>query len=152
MIVFNRILFPVSLTQISPQIVPYISSLAKQYESEIHLLHVAHKFDTYIDTYVAQTSKTDLKQMASNFEKEFSAGIGQKLQDFKMKYFDDNPKVIATLQNGTHYKEILAYADSHQIDLIVMGTGRSVVKAVFGSVRDKVSKLSKVPVMLIKTA
>ena len=57
----------------------------------------------------------------------------------------------STVVAGTHYKEILSYVESEKIDLIVMGSGSPLQKAVFGSVADKVAKLSTVPVMLIKS-
>lgn len=151
MVAFTKILFPVSLTQISPQIVPYVLSLAKQYNSEIHLLHVAHRFDMYIDTVVTQKSKKELKKLASNFEKEFSADIEKKLEDFKKEHFKDYPNLKATMRSGLHYKEILAYVEDQKIDLIVMGTGKTMYQAVFGSVTNKVTKLATIPVMLIKT-
>ena len=49
-------------------------------------------------------------------------------------------------------KEILNYIDKENIDLVIMGTGRGLHKAIFGSVTDKVAKLAKVPVMLLQTA
>ena len=52
---------------------------------------------------------------------------------------------------GTHYKEILGYVESEKIDLIIMGSGSPLQKMVFGSVADKVAKLSSVPVMLVKS-
>ena len=58
----------------------------------------------------------------------------------------------ATVVSGTHYEQILSYVESEGIDLIVMGTGTTMQKLIFGSVAEKVSRLASVPVMLIKTA
>ena len=56
----------------------------------------------------------------------------------------------AVVVSGTHYRQILDYAKSEGIDLIIMGTGTRGQKMMFGSVADKVSRMTKIPVMLIK--
>ena len=152
MINFSRILFPVSLTKISPQLAPYVESMAIKHDAEIHLLHVAHEFDQYIDTYITQKSETDFLKLASNFEKEFLTLAESRLSEFKDEYFKDYPKVKISAISGQHYKEILNYIEQEKIDLVIMGTGRGFHKAIFGSVTDKIAKLATVPVMLVKTA
>jgi nucleotide-binding universal stress UspA family protein len=61
----------------------------------------------------------------------------------------DTPSAL--LRGSSLYKRILDYVASEKIDLIIMGTGSPLQKAVFGSVADKVAKLSSVPVMLVKS-
>ncbi len=148
---FKTILFPVSLTKISPGVAPYAASLAQKYGANIHLLHVARELDYYVDAYISQPSETDIKRIASDFGKELTAGAEKRLEEFKNKYFHDFSSVVTAVRSGTHYKKILEYVEAQGIDLIVMGTGRGVLSAVFGSVTDKVAKLAPCPVMLIKT-
>ncbi len=148
---FKTILFPVSLTPISPRVAPYVASVVEKYGANLHLLHVARSMGTYVDAYISQPSETDIKRIASDFEKDLAAGAESRLQDFKKRYFKALPSVVTTVKTGTHYKRILEYVDAEQIDLIVMGTGRGVLSTVFGSVTDKVAKLAPCPVMLIKT-
>lgn len=76
---FNRILFPVSLTEISPRVAPYVASMAGKYQAQVHLLHVAHGLNMLVDTYIAQPSITDLKTPASNVEKELLADAEKNL-------------------------------------------------------------------------
>ena len=38
---FNKILFPVDLSESSPKLVPYVKLMARKFGSEIHLLFVA---------------------------------------------------------------------------------------------------------------
>lgn len=148
---FKTILFPVSLTKISPRVAPYVASLAHKYGADIHLLHVARAMDGYVDAYISQPSETDIMRIASDFGKELTAGAQKRLEDFKNTYFQDFSSAVTSVETGTHYKVILGYVESEGIDLIVMGTGRGVLNAVFGSVTDKVAKLAPCPVMLIKT-
>lgn len=147
---FRKILFPVSLTKLSPIIAPYVASLAGKYGADIHLLHVTRQFDGYVDAYVKDTDDTEIKRVACDFEKEIVSGAEARLERFKERHFKEYQSVKASVQTGAHYKMILKYVEKEGIDLVVMGTGRGVLSAMFGSVADKVAKLAPVPVMLIK--
>jgi nucleotide-binding universal stress UspA family protein len=151
MVDFQNILFPVSLTDISPVVAPYVAAVAKRFGAKLHLLHVLRRFDWFVDTYVSQPSETDFKSIASDFEDQLFSRAKQTLEVFKDKHLKGLDIVKSTVVAGTHYKEILGYVESEKIDLIVMGSGSPLQKAVFGSVADKVAKLSTVPVMLIKS-
>ena len=151
MVDFKNILFPVSLTDISPVVAPYVALAARRFDAKLHLLHVLRRFDWFVDTYVSQPSETDFKSIASNFEDQLLSRAQQTLEVFKDKYFKDLDIAKSTVVAGTHYKRILGYVESEKIDLIIMGSGSPLQKAVFGSVADKVAKLSTAPVMLIKS-
>ncbi len=151
MVDFQNILFPVSLTDISPVVAPYVVTMARRFDAKLHLLHVLRRFDWFVDTYVSQPSETDFKRIASDFEDQLLSRAQQTLAVFKKKHLKDLDIVKSTVVVGTHYKEILGYVASEKIDLIIMGSGSPLQKAVFGSVADKVAKLSPVPVMLVKS-
>jgi nucleotide-binding universal stress UspA family protein len=148
---FENILFPVSLTDISPVVAPYVATVASRFGAKLHLLHVLRRFDWFVDTYVSQPSETDFKSIASDFEDQLLSRAQQTLEAFKDKHLKGLDIVKSTVVSGTHYKRILDYVESEKIDLIIMGTGSPLQKAVFGSVADKVAKLSSVPVMLVKS-
>ena len=147
---FKNILYPVALTGISPKVAPYVVKLAKQLDAQVHLLHVLRRFDWFVDTYVPDSPEPDFKRIASDFEDKILVQAEQKLEGFKKKYLKDIEVVKASVVSGTHYRQILDYAKSEGIDLIIMGTGKRRQKMMFGSVADKVSRLAKIPVMLIK--
>ena len=151
MVEFQNILFPVALTDISPVVAPYAATVASRFGAKLHLLHVLRRFDWFVDTYVSQPSETDFKSIASDFEDQLLSRAKQTLEVFKDNHLKGLNIVKSTVVAGTHYKEILSYVESEKIDLIVMGSGSPLQKAVFGSVADKVAKLSTVPVMLIKS-
>ena len=91
--------------------------------------------------------------MPSSFYFEYrDLDVTKLIPSFLGKRFQQVVRVAkATVVTGTHYKEILRYVADESIDLIIMGSGSPLQKAVFGSVADKVTKLSPVPVMLIKS-
>ena len=151
MVDFQNILFPVSLTDISPVVAPYVATVARRFDAKLHLLHILRRFDWFVDTYVSQPSETDFKTIATDFEDQLLSRAQQTLEVFKDKHFKGLDIAKSTVVAGTHYKEILSYVESEKIDLIVMGSGSPLQKAVFGSVADKVAKLSPVPVMLVKS-
>ena len=149
---FKDILYPVALTEISPRVAPYVVTMAKQLDAQVHLIHVLRRFDWFVDTYVDDPPKPDFKRIASDFESKILIQAQEKLETFKQKHLQGIRIVNAIVVSGTHYKQILDYTKSEGIDLIIMGTGTTVQKVMFGSVAEKVSRLSSVPVMLIQSS
>ena len=147
---FKNMLYPVALTAISPKVAPYVVTLAKKLDAKVHLLHVLRRFDWFVDTYVPDSPEPDFKRIASDFEDKILVQAEQKLEAFKQKHLKDIRIANAIVVTGTHYRQILDYAKSEGIDFIIMGTGKRRQKMMFGSVADKVSRLAKIPVMLIK--
>jgi nucleotide-binding universal stress UspA family protein len=127
-----------------------VVTLAKKLDAQVHLLHVLRRFDWFVDTYVPDTPEPDFKRIASDFEDKVLVQAEQKLEGFKKKHLKDIEIVKASVVSGTHYRQILDYAKAEGIDFIIMGTGKRRQKMMFGSVADKVSRLAKIPVMLIK--
>jgi nucleotide-binding universal stress UspA family protein len=149
---FKNILYPIALTDISPKVAPYVVTLAKQLNAQVHLLHVLRRFEWFVDTYVQESPEPDFKRIASDFEDKLLLQAQQKLEAFKQKHLKDIRIANANVVSGTHYRQILDYAKSEGIDLIVMGSGKRRQRMMFGSVADKVARLAKVPVMLIKSS
>ena len=147
---FKNILYPIALTDISAKVAPYVVTLAKQLDAQVHLLHVLRRFDWFVDTYVQDSPKPDFKRIASDFEDKILVQAQQKLETFKQRHLRDIRIAKAVVVTGSHYRQILDYAKSEGIDLIIMGIGTRGQKMMLGSVADKVSRLAKVPVMLIK--
>jgi nucleotide-binding universal stress UspA family protein len=152
MVDFKKILFPVHLSEISPKVAPYVRAVAQKFDAEIHLLHVARGFDHYVDVYVVEDTETRFKKLVSNLEKEISSGAKGRLLQFKKDYFEDYPNTKVTVATGNIYEEILHYAESEGIDLIIMGTYRRTFanRYIFGAAAEKVAELSSIPVMLVK--
>ncbi|MEN8808541.1 MAG: universal stress protein [Desulfobacterales bacterium] len=149
---FNKILYPIALTDMSPIIAPYVVTMAKQFDAEVHLLHVLRRFDWYVDTYVSDPPEPDFIRIASDFEGQVLAQAKQKLDTFIKRNFKEVRIGKAAVVSGTHYKQIIQYVESEKIDLIIMGTGTTLQKVIFGAVAEKVSRLANVPVMLIKSS
>jgi len=141
---FKKILFPVDLSESSPKLVPYVTTMAEKFGAEIHLLFVARVFQYFSGIYVPHPS-------ISKFEDEIVEGAKKRLKEFTEEYFSDLPGTKAEVIAGDISEEILKYTESKGIDLLILGThGRKgLEKVVFGSVAERVAKASPVPVLLV---
>ncbi|MGB5157574.1 universal stress protein [Desulfobacterium sp. N47] len=141
---FKKILFPVDLSEASPKIVPYVNEMAKKFDSEIHILFVARAFQYFTSIYVPHPS-VDL------FENAVIEGGRKSIEEFAEKHFKDSEKIKIAIVNGDAAEEIINYIKEHDIDMLIMGThGRKGIdKLLFGSVAEKVTKATPIPMMLI---
>ena len=148
---FKNILYPISFTDITPNVVPYVVTMAKKFDADVHILHVLRRFEWFVDTYISDPPKPDFKRIASDFESQVLLQAKQKLDAFIESHFKGVRIRNADVVSGTNYKQIIRYAESEKIDLIIMGTGTTLQKVMFGAVAEKVSRLASVPVMLVKS-
>jgi nucleotide-binding universal stress UspA family protein len=141
---FKKILFPVDLSESSEKIVPYIQSVARRFNSEVHLLFVARIFDYFSGLYVPAASITAI-------EKDIIDGAERRLDEFVEQYFSDYPDTVMSVVPGDAADKIIDYIMSNEIDLVIMGThGRKGLdKVIFGSVAERVVKTAPVPVMVV---
>lgn len=141
---FKKILFPVDLSESSPKLVPYVLTMAEKFGSEICLLFVARVFDYFTSIYVPHPS-------IDKFEDEVTEGAKKRLQEFKEEHFHAFPGTKAVVLSGDIAEEILNYIQSEEFDMVILGThGRKgMEKAIFGSVAERVSKISSAPVLLL---
>jgi nucleotide-binding universal stress UspA family protein len=108
---FKSILYPIALTEISPKVAPYVVTLARQLDAQVHLLHVLRRFDWFVDTYVSDPPEPDFKRIASDFESQVLSQAQQKLEAFIKKVFKDIHIANTTVVSGTHYKQIISYVE-----------------------------------------
>jgi len=144
MLEFKKILFPVDLSETSAKLVPHVTTMAEQFGSRIHLIFVARILDYFSTIHVASDSINKL-------EKDLVEGAERRLKEFKEEYFQTFSDLSAVVVSGDASEEILNYARSEGIDMIILGThGRKGLdKIVFGSVAERVAKGSPVPVLLV---
>ena len=77
--IFKKILFPVDFSEVSPKIVPWVSSMAKKFRSEIHLLFVAHRLAHLSGIYVEAVS-------IQHFENDIIRGAERNIGEFAQIY------------------------------------------------------------------
>ncbi len=139
----KKILVPVDFSEHSEYALEVAASLAKQWKSEIVVLHMMGLSE-------AVFTKDDSQEF---MEAQFYMKLAKKrFTDFLDKPYLKGIKVSETVQNYKIFSEINNVAKEQNIDLIIMGShGTSGLSEIFvGSNTEKVVRTSEVPVLVIK--
>ena len=141
---FQKMLFPVDLSEASDKLAPFVKELAVSLKAEIHLAFVARRLQGYGLLYVPHPN---IKQ----FEEDLVKGGSRKLKEFVESAFEDFPVADAKVITGEPGEAIVEYASNNSFDIIVMGThGRKGLdRIIFGSVAEYVVKNSAAPVLTV---
>jgi nucleotide-binding universal stress UspA family protein len=144
MVEFKNILFPVDLSESSGKILPAVRTVAERFQATVHLLFVVHDLVSIVGLYVPHPP-------LDSYVDELKSGAKVKLEDFYQEKLSDMPTVKHSIVIGDPAEEIVKYAIENCIDLIIMGThGRKGLdRLFFGSVAEKVVKMSPVPVLTV---
>ncbi|MDC1142884.1 universal stress protein [Planctomycetota bacterium] len=136
----NKVLFPTDFSDTATAALDRAIALTEDFDAELYVLHVVD--DSLISTRVDSERKIILKELRNHALAEMKS----KLPDHLIENFD----TIAAVTKGNPAEEIAAFAESHHIDMVVMGShGRTGFdRALMGSVASKVVRLTHCPVFL----
>lgn len=107
-----------------------------------------------IGLYVAETSAPFLtpRKIKEMMKEELTERGKKVLSDMEKKFKGPNIKFRPILKEGNPADEIVKTAEEEGVDLLIMGTGKSVVdKHLLGSVSEKVVHTSPCTILLIQT-
>ncbi len=147
----RKILYPSDLSAESEAALPLVATLAQSLGAEVTLLHIIEPVfvgGAFEGAYAAQVEVFDrMREDARRFAEERAPQVLDK------QLAADTPRSVA-LREGYATAEIVAHAQEHDFDLIVMAThGRGgFTRLLLGSVADKVMRQSTVPVCLVPMA
>lgn len=141
---FKNILFPVDLSDASARIIPFVSTMARTFQSDLHVLFVARIFTYYDSIYVPPLS-------IAEFEEKIVGGGKRRLDEFVEEHLRDCSVTAAKVVPGDPADEILRYIEEEGMDLVIMGThGRKGLdRVLFGSVANRIVTTSPVPVLTV---
>lgn len=140
MLAFQKILFPIDMSESCTTVAPYVEAMARKYDAEVTMLHVLGMPSGMIpDWYGGAVPMID------------TAAIWQAESDAAQSYLRDHfqgLKVQRIVVEGEAGREIDSYAQEHGIDLIMMPThGYGVFRRLLlGSVTSKVLHDTSCPV------
>ena len=142
---FSTLLFATDFSESSDYAFTYALALAKQFDSQLGLIHVINEPVDLRGFYVPHISFDKL-------EEEIEQGARKVMEKFCRTHLADYEKHDCYVVPGIPYEEIIKKAEEIGADLIVMGThGRTGFDHVlFGSTAEKVVRKSPVPVMTIR--
>ncbi len=141
---FKNILFPVDLTETSSKIVVFVQQMAEKFHAVVHVVHVVDSLEHFSGFYVPHPS-------LETFSGDLKEGSRRRMAEFFNEHFPLMENASCETLLGDPAETIIHYAQDHDIDLIIMGThGRKGLdRLFFGSVAEKVVKMSPVPVMTV---
>ena len=141
---FNKILCPVDFSEFTDQILDYAVTIAKRFDSELHLIHVIPNLN-YFTPYESFLTPENLVAIERNIEGE----VGKDFDKITKKIELPFKRIIKT---GVTFVEIIDYIKDQGVDLVVMGThGRSGIEHILiGSVAEKVVRKSPCPVLTVR--
>ena len=142
----KKILCAVDLSEHSKMVADYAITMARAFDAEITVLYTAPSLSQYVGFHVPPSS-------IENFVGEIVTGAEQSMDEFIAEMFPDpSIKVEGKILSGYAAQEIIAFSNTHNVDIIIMGThGRTGIdRMLFGSVAEKVVKTASVPVMTIR--
>jgi nucleotide-binding universal stress UspA family protein len=140
----KKILVGCDFSPDSGQAIKHALSLAQEFEAELHLAHV-----------IEPPTQPDLHKedspVSEEIQQDYRDLLIQKLKEMvpaEARYWC-TPQT--GLLEGQPYEEIVAYAESKDIDMIVLGVrGHGLVKTLFlGSTTDRVVRRSPCPVLSV---
>ena len=139
---YDHILVPTDGSSGTATSIEQAAAIARDNEATVHVLYV-------IDQRLYRAASKDTKdEVVASLEEEGDLAIDDAVTRFE----ELGIEVVTERHPGIPYKSILAYADDHSIDLVVMGThgrtGRDRV-ATLGSVTERVVKNADVPVLVV---
>ena len=139
---YDNILFPTDLATGSEDIALHVTEMADAFESNLHILHVVH-------TQHYHTEMDMITLYSGDCECDAIPEAKEKLREFGRKYLYDRPSRISVV-SGFPGDQILRYAESGNVDLIIMGHCRKgIERLTLGSVSGYVVKRSRAPVMIV---
>jgi universal stress protein A len=142
MITISRILHPTDFSASSAEALDYATTLAQQFNAELHLLHVHTEPLLNVSPPIAGF-------LPPGYQDEVNKGLQAELAKLAQ---DVGVTVVRKLLEGNAVTEVIRYANDNRIDLIVIGThGRTGLKhLLIGSVAENVVRNASCPVLTIR--
>lgn len=139
----ERILLPTDGSKQSSAAEQYAIDIAEAVDAEVHVLYVAETEATYILT-------VDLDDEELEEYREYGRDVVSEVVGELETRGVPGKGVVRT---GRVAQEVVEYAESQDIDHIVIGRqGRGSVSQYLGSTAEKVVRMSKAPVTVVRTS
>jgi nucleotide-binding universal stress UspA family protein len=143
MITVKRILCPIDFSEFADRALRHAVRIARWYDAEIHAVHVV--------PLMAEGWAVPLAVGAAHPGPATPSGLREALDARLEPARAAGSSLYTEVREGGAVREILAYADEAQVDLIVMGSHgrRGFQRLLLGSVTDAVLRRAKCPVVTV---
>ena len=142
---YQRVLFATDFSESAGYAMPYAIDLAEKYEAELHVLHVVEPIVAPVDFAWGTYNYPDI-------EKQLQTYVDERMDELKDQDLPPGLVVKAHTLSGKPWREIIAFAREHEMDIIVLAThGLSGLShAIYGSTAEKVIRKAPTPVLVIR--
>jgi nucleotide-binding universal stress UspA family protein len=142
----THLLCPTDFSPASARAFDYAVSLAREFRARLLLLHVVAPLAWPVPGLATMTGFPDLRR-------EIEQQVARELQQLRERA-GAGVQLQTSVREGVPHDEILAAADEHGCDLIVMSThGHTGLKhMLLGSTAERVVRLAKQPVLTLRAS
>ncbi len=141
----KKIVWPTDFSENAAQALPYVTSLAQQYQAEIHILYVLKEYVAFGAAYGDTDPEEDFKRMRE-WERETAE---KRLDELCEKHLQSCPLYIRHIEVGDPAQKILDLIHKEGADLVVMASRGQESHFDFGSVAERVIRCTDVPVLTV---
>ena len=141
----ERILYATDFSEGASHALPYAVDMAKRYNAKLYILHVVYDFMMATGIHVPHISHDELyKELNQWATKEMDNCCAEGIRGLQ--------NVEKVVLKGIPYDEIIKFANSEKIDIIVIGTyGRSgLERIIFGSTAERVVRRAPCAVITVR--
>ncbi|MEF8777582.1 MAG: universal stress protein [Natronomonas sp.] len=144
---YDRILLPTDTSAGSDRAIEHAIDAAERYDAELHVLYVVDT-DTY-NSYSGDEYVHEFEGLESALEQAGEEAVEEILETAS----NAGIEAEGVVEHGVPHEEILAYAESADAGLIVIGSkNRSgEYRRLLGSVAERVTRMAERPVTVVKT-
>jgi nucleotide-binding universal stress UspA family protein len=141
----KKIVWPTDLSENAAQALPYVTSLAQQYQAEIHILYVLKEYVEFGAAYGDFNPEEDYRRMRE-WERETAE---KRLDELCEKFLQSCPLYIRHIDVGDPAQKILDLIHTEGADLVVMASRGRESHFDFGSVAERVIRCTDIPVLTV---
>jgi nucleotide-binding universal stress UspA family protein len=149
MIVIKSVLVPTDFSEPAETALKYGKAFSESFDASLHLVHVLDESALVYPWTSPDGMPIALGEARSEMEHMVNDRLNRVLTDAERQKYSAHVSMLC----GNPFMEIVEYANSQNIDLIVMGThGRGpIAHMLMGSVAEKVVRKAPCPVLTVRT-
>jgi nucleotide-binding universal stress UspA family protein len=142
----KRILLPTDFSTLSATATQYACELATKFDAELHLLHT-------LEVHASATPAFAMGLALPQYIQESRAAAEKALTGVLDPQWAVGRKVVQAVVEGSPKVEVIRYARTHEIDMIVLAThGRTgLAHVLIGSVAESVVRTAPCPVLTVRS-
>ncbi len=141
----EKIVWPTDLSENAAKALPYVTSIAQQYQAEIHILYVLKEYVEFGAAYGDFNPKEDYERMRQ-WEKETAE---KRLDELCEKFLESCPLYIRHIDVGDPTQKILDLVKKEGADIVIMANRGRESHYDFGSVAERVLRCTDIPVLTV---